>query len=321
MPPRRLILLLVQLTVSAAALAWVLRQPEMRTRISSLWAQADAGWLVLGACWAGLTLALSMFRWRLFLHAQELTVPWPRLTGICLIGAFFDLALPGTAGGDAAKAFYICRAHPGRKGRVLLTLVADHLSGLLALAVYAACFAGARASFFQATPLSHGLFVYTGGFLVFSLAGVGLAFAITGPGALKRLHAWLPGAAKIREMSEAFQLFRHRWRPPLAACGLSFVIFPVHFATFHAAAHALGVKASMADLLTIMPVVDVVTMLPVSVSGLGVRETLFEELLTRLVHSPPGTAAAVSLTGFACMMLWGLAGGALLPFFRGRDRS
>jgi hypothetical protein len=65
-----------------------------------------------------------------------------------------------------------------------------------------------------------------------------------------------------------------------------------------------------------MPVVDVITTLPVSISGLGLRETLFESFLQRLCQVPSEVGVLVSLLGFGFSVFWSLLGGLVFPFYR-----
>ena len=46
----------------------------------------------------------------------------------------------------------------------------------------------------------------------------------------------------------------------------------------------------MADFLSIMPLVNTITGIPISFGGVGVRETLFQTLLEQLAHVPAGLA-------------------------------
>ena len=57
-----------------------------------------------------------------------------------------------------------------------------------------------------------------------------------------------------------------------------------------------------------MPLVNTVTALPVSFGGVGVRETLFQELLGNLAHVPPAIAALTASLGFVIQASWGLIG-------------
>jgi hypothetical protein len=64
-----------------------------------------------------------------------------------------------------------------------------------------------------------------------------------------------------------------------------------------------------------MPIVAVITAIPISVSGIGVRESLFVSLL-----APFGASAAVatliSVAGFLINTLGSLAGGLIFLFYR-----
>ncbi len=309
---RRLLLVLFQATGSALALWWVFRAPETRRQFAEVWWQAEAPWMVAGVACAGIMLALSWWRWSFFLAMQSVRLPKRRLVAAGLIGAFFDLLLPGTAGGDAAKAVFVCRETAAKKTPVILSLFADHLSGLLALAAFAVAFAGARHEAFADSPLAFTSVGFTMGFLVLALILVVLSFTLTTRESLDRMPRWLPARPFVTRLCDVWRLFLADRPRALAAVGISFAIYFAHFTTFYCAARALDVRVSLPDMLAIGPVVDVVTMIPVSVSGLGVRESLFEALLARLAAPPPGAAAAVSLAGFGCLAVWGAAGAVVM---------
>jgi sugar (pentulose or hexulose) kinase len=71
------------------------------------------------------------------------------------------------------------------------------------------------------------------------------------------------------------------------------------------------------DFISIMPLVNTITGVPISFGGVGVRETLFQKLLGDLVGMPKATAALSASLGFAIQACWGVLGGAaylFLPF-------
>lgn len=65
-----------------------------------------------------------------------------------------------------------------------------------------------------------------------------------------------------------------------------------------------------------MPIVDVITTLPISISGLGLRESLFESFLEQLAGVPSEVGVLISLLGFGFSVFWNLLGGVLFPFYR-----
>lgn len=87
-------------------------------------------------------------------------------------------------------------------------------------------------------------------------------------------------------------------------------IFPItviahlaYYTSFYCAGESLrastGHAASLADILSIMPLVDTIISVPISIGGIGVREILFQELLGNLAHVPPALAAFTASLGFA----------------------
>ena len=310
--PRRSLILL-QAAVTVGALAWVFRDPATRSRFATLWLQLQPAWLAAALACAGGSLVLSWLRWRLFLSVQGLSVPTGRLVRIGLVGAFFDLLLPGTAGGDAVRAVMLCRDHPGRKAPVLLSLAADHMSGLLPLGLLALVFVRTRRDVIEASPIGFTASVWIGCFIVGSLLGMGLCALLARDSMLRLMPHRFPGRAAAGRFAEVVRRFSGNRRCWLAAAGLSLAMFLLHFTVFFAAARALGAAVPWSDVMALMPIVDVVTMIPASLSGLGVRETLFEDILTRLASLPSGVAAAISLTGFACQAAWGLPGAFVFP--------
>jgi hypothetical protein len=63
-----------------------------------------------------------------------------------------------------------------------------------------------------------------------------------------------------------------------------------------------------------MPIIDTITMLPITLYGIGLRETLFKHLLGGLYGIPNGSVVMASLTGFALQAAVALLGGMAIPW-------
>ena len=160
------------------------------------------------------------------------------------------------------------------------------------------------------TPAARGLLYTLLAFAAGCVVFIGGSFAIAGAGLAERLPLGTPGRDKIIEMAAAYNLFSAAWGRSLLALLLSFPVLFTFFGTFFCAAKAFRAHVSLADMFSIMPVVTVVSSLPVSVSGLGVREEMFKQLLGDLARVPPNLAVLISLTGFLIYVFWSLLGGA-----------
>jgi glycosyltransferase 2 family protein len=237
-------------------------------------------------------------------------------------GLFFSLGLPGSGGGDAFRILYVMRLHPARKLRAALSVLADRLCGLFAL-LLTVVFPVLRHAQFAAHPESHAILVAAGTVLAVASLLVLLWWMTTWPS----LHQkWIHLApAKIRpqavRLGHIFAWMGRHPRPVLAALALSCAALLTHFTTYWFSVRAFGLPLSLGDLFAIMPLVDTLTMLPVTLYGIGLRETLFEYLLGGLFGIAPGAATLASLGGFALQATVALLGGMLIPFTAPRRES
>jgi uncharacterized membrane protein YbhN (UPF0104 family) len=157
-------------------------------------------------------------------------------------------------------------------------------------------------------------------YLALVLLGGGVAFVVLFFWFVKsRLLRRLPKATPFRQAIIQSGRALLRYRAHLVAMAMAFLItIAAHLAyyiTFYCAGESLrgstAHAATLADTLSIMPLVNTITSLPISLGGVGVRETLFQELLGNLAHVPPAIAAFTASLGYASQISWALVGGAL----------
>ena len=68
-----------------------------------------------------------------------------------------------------------------------------------------------------------------------------------------------------------------------------------YFLTFYSSARAFGLKVPLGEFLAFMPAVDIISALPISLGGFGVREQLFATVLDDLRAA--AQAVSISLGG------------------------
>jgi hypothetical protein len=154
-------------------------------------------------------------------------------------------------------------------------------------------------------------------FYFFALGGLGGAIcALLGPYVLNRpfflaLGRKLPMADRARKLFLAYDCSAR-------AIGTNFIAMigslPSHMSVMvmgYCIARAMNLPCDLVAFCAIMAIINMLIALPVSVSGLGVRETLFKQFLP-LIGIAPDKALTFSLTYFALNILWSLAGG---PFY------
>lgn len=268
-----------------------------------------------GAALLGALLQLGGFvaailRWRVLLRAAGLPTPLRGVLRLGFIGLFCASLLPGgTAGGDVVRAASIAHAHPGRRARAALTVVADRLAGLLVLCAIALCAvvaAPAGSSLEAAAPAVRGL-------AVAAALGVLLAFSPRARSALglPRLLARLPGRAVFREIGEAAALYARRKGALAASVALSLAAHGLALGAHALYGSALGDPLPWTAVLAAVPVAQMLQAVPGLPGGWGVGEFAYFFLLPG-AGVPAAQAVALSITVRTAYTLLSLPGGLLL---------
>jgi uncharacterized protein (TIRG00374 family) len=307
-------ILLLQLLVTAAGLWYVFHDPQKRAQIAVALKQADRTWLVLGWLCYSVVEILAIVRWQILLRIQEIRLSWLKTGAIVMIGLFFNHFLPGGVGGDAMRLYFAFKLAPARKVGATLSIAMDRLLGLLTLL----CLAGVSLSlrFNALTRSSPSLHIV---YLALALLGASFAFIVllfwlASAGLLSELPKATPFRKVIIESGETLLRYRTHLLTTAGAFLITVVAHLAYYTSYYCAGeslHASGHAASLADILSIMPLVDTIVSVPISLGGVGVRETLFQELLGNLSHVPLALAAFTGSLGFMNQAFWALIGAAI----------
>ena len=214
-------------------------------------------------------------------------------------GMFFSLCLPSSIGGDVVKAV---RIGSSTQLRLLAgcSVLADRLTGLSALGVLVGTAVISRNKQLGTAATS----AVFGGLLLAVLAGFWVALAV-----LDRVHAALPEGS-ARDFIARLLPYRQRPSLVLLAVGWSFVVQLAGVAAVVLVARALGVAQPALVWLSVVPLVALAMVLPISIGGFGVRENALEYLL-RGYGVPAEAGVAIGLLWGMCTLIAGLVGGVL----------
>lgn len=273
---------------------------------------SHTSWMVLVFAVFALTAqsAISTLKWLLLLRQQGITsIRYLQLLRIYLKSDFINLFMPSIVVGDAYRATQL-RKHTGSFHSALSSIIVDRGSGLAALV-----FLGAIGLLVRLLPqyLLPGIV----GLVAFAAAGYLL---LIGP--LARLIASVrPGAmfgvpGIITQCIEALQPSRTLLF--IAALSLVFQFNTVVINLVYC--RGLGIQVSLMELMSIVPAVYLLEVLPISVNGVGAREGAFA-LLFGQIGLTPAHGVALGLTISVTRYLAGLVGGALLAAEAIQNRS
>ena len=312
---RRRLGLILQTLVSALIITWLMRIVDWRL----VWSHVrtmDAAWIAAGlVCFAPVLLIVS-WRWRMLLGVHRVHLRFWRIFELTMIGQFFSAMGVGTTGGDVIKIFYAARAVPQRRAAVAFTIIVDRVIGLVALLLFGVLLSIPNLQLLLSTPHTRAA-VAT--FYLFALGGVAASLlACIGPFVMKiqTLRTLVKKLPLIHRGASLFMAYEHTARAFGTNCLALAGSIPSHICSTlmgYCVIRSMHLQPEPDFLATcaIIAIVNMLIALPVSVAGLGVRESLYIMFLG-LLGIDKEHALAFSLTCFVLTLLWSLAGG---PFY------
>lgn len=300
---------ILRLVLTAALLVWLFTSiidEQERQRFLEEIRQLNGQYYLIGLifyvgfilCWAS--------RWRFILRSTGEDAPLLRLFGITLVSNFFALFLPEAVGADLARM--TAGMQRRTNANYVSTVVLDRVVGLMALVLIAG---GA---------LLVGSDIIKNETASYLVAGVALAFVVGGwlffnrrfmetvLGLVFRLPVLPRFEQPIRNLYEALYQFRRRPGVMFIALALALLVQAVEITSVIWLGQALGIEASIPYYFVVLPVVWLITTIPISIGGLGVRESVF---IVFFAQAGAAHALALSLLYYSFKVITGLIGGLL----------
>ena len=298
--------------VTAGLVAYLVRVVDLGAVARTL-AGVHAGMLGAALVLYLLGQVLSGYKWALLGRGVGLDRAVVDYVRFYFIGMFFNLLGPSTVGGDVARGLYL---GAGRSRELALNSVLfDRLSGLALLMALGALAFVFLPDYGLPWPLAA------------TVAGGGVAL-VGGWWTCPRLVRLLPPGHRLRHLVEVDLAPFWRDRRLLGRVAAVAVVFHLsQVGVQYLLARAAGARVPLAYCLMYHPLLSVMAALPVSVAGLGVRESGYLYFLTR-VGVARATAVTVGLLWFSVAVTAGLLGGLLflatsagLPRLRGEPAA
>jgi len=239
--------------------------------------------------------ALSAYRWQLLAAILKVHGRYREFLAYYFVGMFTNLFVPGLVGGDAAKSVYLGRRR-GRLGEAIASVVADRGAGLIGLAWLAAV----AAIFLNFAPLPSSVTVPTVAAGAIMLAGL-----IASP-LLARLIHLIP--RPLRRAGGIVTPYLHNPAALLPAIALSIVLQIMMAVSQYLLAAGLGLTVPLSLFILCVPIANVFASLPLTLNGLGIRESAYL-LLFGMAGIRSEDAIALGLLWFAATVVGGLTGG------------
>ncbi|KAF0184555.1 MAG: membrane protein [Nitrospirae bacterium] len=306
---KKILLVAVKLCVSAFLMALLLSRTSGEALLDTLRQVPPVAFAGAVACYLA-AVVLSCLRWQMLIPQ---TVGLRRLFSLYMVGSFFNTCLPGLVGGDAVKAYYLAADLRSADSPPKGNRVGDALQH--GNAPYSVAFASVFMDRYigLAGLLALGLFAYPFGREYLASLAIGWAFPAVLAGflavSLSLMFLRLPG--KVRFLATLSDYF-HLYRSDRALLAKTFVyslgIQLLGFIAVFWLAQGLGLGITLLQIAVFLPLIILLALLPVSISGLGVREGAFV-FFFGAIGIASDKAMALSLLWFLSVVaagLWGL---------------
>ncbi|HEY2625903.1 MAG TPA: lysylphosphatidylglycerol synthase transmembrane domain-containing protein [Candidatus Udaeobacter sp.] len=313
---KKILVTFFQLGVTIAVLYWVYHDPEKRAQMVQALRHAQYHWVAIGILAYVLVEIAAAFRWHVLLKVQGIHLSLPRLSGLFLIGMFYNQFLPGGTGGDIIKSYFLVKETPDKRAGALLAVVFDRFIGLVALVTITGALISLRFDFLSQTPETRRLLWVLLALLGASILALLSTFVITGFKLFHLLPKKFHGREKLIEIAAAYHLYARHWRATFVAFGASVVAHLATFATFLCAAYALGARVPLVNFFAIMPVERTISALPISFAGIGLREKVLQIMLHGLCGVPEATAILIGSLSFLIILICCIPGAIVYFFYK-----
>ncbi len=261
---RRILLSALKILVSAALLYLSLRKVDLaelasRINISSL------GWIGVAIAVTFLQIFVGVLRWREISTECGAPLGTRQAMRYNVIGTFFNQTLPSSIGGDAVRLWLVARNGAGWRAATYSIFV-DRAVGLIALAVIIVA----------SLPWSYRLITDPNGrsallLVDFAALAGGVGFLVLGRLQWPWLKRWW-GTHHLHACSVIANrvMFSREHGPKVAV--LSVLVHVLAVVIAWCVVRSIAAPVLFSQIFQLVPPVMLITMLPISIAGWGVRE-------------------------------------------------
>jgi uncharacterized protein (TIRG00374 family) len=259
-----------------------------------------------------LFVIISAWRWQVLLDCKKFGLSFWKTLVIYFIALFANNFLPTTVGGDVMRVLYAKRE---RKTDALATVLVDRMLGFVGLFVFALfavlylLFEKKQTEFLPFTVVGLAIILFLT-YIVFSER----IYALFSPVVL-RINLLRLGE-RLNRLHETATEFGGAWRT-ITLCVVQSVVIQALLALgpFFVLRGMANVEVGVLPFFIYVPIINVLSMIPISFNATGVREYFYVLLFSR-VGLAGDTSLAVSLVSFILVVALSLLGGVAFVFYK-----
>ncbi|MEO0196448.1 MAG: lysylphosphatidylglycerol synthase transmembrane domain-containing protein [candidate division WOR-3 bacterium] len=232
---------------------------------------------------------LSAIRWYIFTKAYKLNLTIFQANKYVFVSLFLGLILPSGAGVDLVRFIYAQKNNMEKRAEVLSSIFVDRLIGVIALACLAllGAYVGVERIRRVATELIWIILILIG-FFIFMLTPLFEKIIISMFGNIKKFRI----GERVQKLLNSFSLYKEKKSLVFLSFFISILMQFFFGSCAFVISKALGFDLNPIEVILVTSAINFITMLPLSFSGIGIREGGFIFFLSDKI----GIEGAVALS-------------------------
>ena len=246
---------------------------------------------------------VCLLRWRILLSGSDIHLPFGRIFLSYFSSQFFNLVLPSTIGGDAVRTLDIAKYANKHSSNILATVILDRVAGFFGLMTILIFSLGFGFKLLR----DEGILIVA---LLLLLMIIFLAATIFSRRFAKWICYFIPfekWKAYVKQMQSVTLSYRQKKGILCAAWLFSLLIQAGMSFVYYMVAHAIHAPISLIYFLIAVPVISSIAAIPISLGGLGLRDSASVVILGKF-GLPAEKALALSLSNFGFIFILGMLG-------------
>ncbi len=284
-------------------------------KFEEIFTDVDILWLITALIFVTTSNLLGVLQWRLLLKSSGINISYPKAFTYYYNGLFFNNFLISNMGGDIFRIYDISK-HSGKNSTAISTVFLDRFMGLLAMSVLALTFGIVSVKIINSSyilfPVSVFFAFITFVVLFFYFKKFAKIFQTVSEKILPKIIF-----QKLREVYNGINYFKNHRKLIFFLLFVSLLIQSLRISTHYAAALALNADGqaniSIWYFFIFVPIIFIISLMPISIGGLGVRESM-GVLFFGYVGISSGFAFSIEFLAYVIGIMASLPGGLAFLF-------
>jgi uncharacterized protein (TIRG00374 family) len=294
---------LFQLIVSVGGFAYIFYKVPFSSVVDN-WSLSMTPWILLMLVAANLIMLIQANRWK-GLSVQGPEIPFKTYYAYTAMGYFFNNLLPTGFGGDAVKSLAFGKKF-NQTSQSISAVLLSRIQGLLAMFL----------CFFIALPFALSQievpFAYTLVMIIAMLVCMVFVILCLFSDKVPVPAVILNKLTFIPKMQKSLSIYRQYKKQVLLSSLDSLWLQLLTLFMAYAYFRAVGQTIDISILVVFTSITIVISMLPVSLNGIGVREGVQVALFTRILGIPAPIVLSAGLLGYIPLLFQALQGAVVL---------